>query len=313
MTRLGFLYVLLLLHTTPICAQIVSWSPMGAKSATFQPDNGPPLMRFLAPSATLNLRASTIIENDTKMTFDNSGNMTGSAEYDDPQKVLSFFIDASWDWTPDPILLMEGQQDGLDIPNDSPEGGTITITVCIGDKRDPADTGRHDIVETLQSVTYNISSACPDNIAVQSCVPLFPDPMLISHPDIGESYGHYIATMVAVGNPPAGRSSWNGTTVTESVGPMAAQNAADFLPNYIATANANAVSGSSFTFDVNNTFQDHHAFFGSIGLAQGVGSGVATCNQLYQCSAAKTYGPYVITRTWTYSPGPRNYVGVTKS
>ena len=288
------------------------WSNQGQQSLVVNSNFYPPAMqRYVALGARIVFDVGQIIENDS--TWD-CGIKQG--EYDDPQKQGRLrksggTCPGTWSVT----FSSTGQQT-YTVPTDPTNiGKTIVIVAELHDTRAVVEL-RHDGWSTYGSWSFIISNDCPDSMSASMI------DKSGARPNPGESYGVYWAIMAAGGTPPPGRNNWNGTTVTEAVGPFNCDDdnvfikGMDGLPGH---------QGSTFTFGTyvndqqqleDNKFRDVHSrAIGQLVLRPGVNTGTGTWNQVYTCKSTKTY-PFTITDTYTRldagTPNERIKISVAK-
>jgi hypothetical protein len=290
----------------------VTWSNQGQQSLLVNSNFYPPSMqRYVAPGAKIVFDVGEIIEKDSQW---DCGVKLG--EYDDPEKQGRLrksggTCPGTWSVT----FSSTGRQT-YTVPTDPANiGKTIIIVAELHDTR-PVVELRHDEWSTHGTWSFIISADCPESMSASMI------DKSGTRPNPGETYGAYWAIMAAVGTPPAGRSNWNGTTVTEAVGP-AVGNPAEWAPGVIGSPDT---SGSTFTFGTyvndqqqleDNKFRDMHSTNSPTltYMAAGVNQASYTRAQVYTCKATKTYS-FTITRTGTRldagGPNERVKISITK-
>ncbi|MDH4239045.1 MAG: hypothetical protein OEW48_05750 [Phycisphaerae bacterium] len=272
---------LLILCMSAGLTQAGTWTNAGAQTLDIDQDNySMSETRYVSPGHTIRFDIYEITENDTNTPDCNDPNGTEYEEDDDQKqgrlKKTGGTVSEPWEET-----FSSTGEVSYTVPADACAGQTITIESQLHDTRD-ANDDRHDDWTTFETWEYVVSTDCPDSMGASMT------DLSGGRPNAGESYGSYRATMSAVGDPPAGRENWNGTTVTESVGATEGD-ANDFKPGVIGITGE---SGSSFTFGSagDNQFYDwHEAEAGTLILANGVNSATFTSPQTYTCSDTDDY------------------------
>lgn len=279
--------VILWLNSTALAAS--TWSNAGIQSLIVHDDFYPSSMtRYVAPGCKISFRVVSLIDEDTETV-----NCIPQTSVDDSDKKEGRLRKSGGTVGGQPWSATFTQKGSTlytyEVPADATPGQTITIVAEIHDTRDASDP-RHDDWSTKETWNFTVSTDCPDTMTVDAL-----DDQSGARPATGESYGQYRATMKASGTPPAGRSNWNGTTVTETVGALAG-NAAEWAAGIIGTASESDVT-YTFGTAANDKFYDEHSMeYAGIALATGVNTASCTSSQVYKCSATKSY-TFIITRT----------------
>ena len=273
---------LLILSMSAGLTQAGTWSNEGEQELDIDQDNySMEETRYVAPGHTIRFDVYEIIENDTNTPDDcNDPNDTEHEEPDDQKQARLVKTGGTLDHDWVEYFSSTGPV-YYPCPADACAGDTITIESQLWDTRDVNDD-RHDDWTTFETWEYIVSTDCPDSMGASMT------DISGGRPNPGESYGKYLATMSAVGDPPAGRENWDGTTVTESVG-VTEGDANDFVEGVIGIP---STSGSSFTFGsagTNKFLDSHKAEFNKIILVNGVNSATFTSPQTYTCSPTKDY------------------------
>jgi len=287
-----FLAFVLTVFVVPI-ASAQTWTNAGTQNIIVTTAWDTPGPRYCSPGQLLIFQIfDPITENDTLTPKSGAG-----TEYDDPEKEGNLEKSGTVGGPAWSENFTGACFKTYTVPATATAGQTVTIKLWIHDKRDPSDD-RHDGWTVLKTWDFTVSTACPDDIVTDAN-----DTDNGGRPAAGETFGRNRFTKKATGTAPMGRANWNGTIITETVGPLTATVAANFKDPWVGPfANSN---DSSFTIGEtgagDNKFYDWCGWGGPQGgeafsLKNGIDTATHTLTHTYKCSSTKSY-PYKDTCT----------------
>ena len=240
------------------------------------------MTRYVAPGSSIAFRIDDINDFDTNFV---SGGMCGGGyneEVEDGNKqgrIWKYGGTVSGNF--ETFFSSTGYIDVYTVPSTASADQTIVLKAAIHDTRDSWHP-MHDDWTDIATWTFVVSSACP-TLSVHELVDLEP-----TRPNVGESYGNYVAVMQANGNPYP-RANWNGTTFTEVLGVFTCNDTTEFIENRSGqeieggdTFTVGGVEPGGLTY-TNYFFDWHDLYYEGIILRDGVRRAVGTYSQDYIC------------------------------
>jgi hypothetical protein len=175
------------------------------------------LTRYVAPGCNLIWDIKNFVEKDTY-----TNECSQQTQYDDDTKqgrLRKTGGTVAGDWsqtftTDGPVTYT--------VPAGAEAGQTITIALEAHDTRQQGDA-RHDDWGTYATWNFVVRTDCPASLTVDALTDV------TGQVPAGCTKGVWDATMKANGDPPPGRTNWNGTTLTETLGPLTCNDTTEFV------------------------------------------------------------------------------------